>query len=245
MEVMARAGSGAGRNHRHGRGDAAARGRRARRADRHPADPRAARKARQSAQEDPDSGFGARHQSGHRRHRGLRGREHHSRARRGMLDVAALERIGRRRRRRPDGDQPEHAGRLRREHRAGGRDPARQGRHALHGRRQHERAGGHRAAGRFRRRRDAPEPAQDVLHAARRRRSGRGSGGGEEGAGAVPARAAAEALGQEVGVRLQAARTPSAGCRPSTAISACWCARWPTSWRTAGRDCATPPWTRC
>ena len=70
------AGSGAGRDHRHGRGHAAARRRRARRADRHPADPRAARKARQPAQEDPDSGFGARHQPGHRRHRRLRGREH-------------------------------------------------------------------------------------------------------------------------------------------------------------------------
>ena len=70
------------------------------------------------------------------------------------------------------------------------RDPARQGRAALHGRRQHERAGGHRAAGRFRRRRDAPQPAQDLLDAARRRRSGLGSGGGEEASRAVPADAA-------------------------------------------------------
>ena len=31
---------------------------------------------RRSAQEDPGSGFGARHQSGHGRHRGIRGREH-------------------------------------------------------------------------------------------------------------------------------------------------------------------------
>ena len=69
-------GSRARRNHRHGRGHAAARRRRAWRTHRHPADPRAARKARQSAQEDPDSRFGARHQSGHRRHRRLRRREH-------------------------------------------------------------------------------------------------------------------------------------------------------------------------
>ena len=34
-------------------------------------------------------------------------------------------------------------------------------------------------------------------------------------------------------------------CARSTATSACWCARWPTSWRTAARACATPPWTRC
>ena len=45
---------------------AAARGRRAWRDDRHPADPRASRSAGQSAQEDPDSRFGARHQSRHR-----------------------------------------------------------------------------------------------------------------------------------------------------------------------------------
>ena len=70
------AGAGAGRNLRHGRSHAAARRRRARRTHRHPADSRTARKARQSAQEDPDSGFGARHQSGDRRHRRLRRREH-------------------------------------------------------------------------------------------------------------------------------------------------------------------------
>ena len=61
------------------------------------------------------------------------------------------------------------------------RDSACQGRTALHGWRQHERAGGHRAARRFRRGRDAPEPAQDVFHAPRRRRSRRRAGGGEEG----------------------------------------------------------------
>ena len=44
------------------------------------------------------------------------------------------------------------------------------GAHALHGRRQHERAGGHRAPRRFRRRRDAPESAQNIFHAAWRRR---------------------------------------------------------------------------
>ena len=42
MEVMARARSGARRDHRHGRGHAAARRRRARRDDGHPADARAA-----------------------------------------------------------------------------------------------------------------------------------------------------------------------------------------------------------
>ena len=64
------------------------------------------------------------------------------------------------------------------------------GAHGLHGRREHERAGRHRAARRFRRRRDASESAQDIFDAARRRRSGLRTGGGEEASGAVPAAAA-------------------------------------------------------
>jgi glycine dehydrogenase subunit 2 len=43
--------------------------------------------ARQPAQEDPHSGFGARHQPGHRRHGRLRGGEHRSNEQ-GMIDVA-------------------------------------------------------------------------------------------------------------------------------------------------------------
>ena len=119
-------------------------------------------------------------------------------------------RPGERRRGRPDGDQSQYAGRVRRKHHPGGRDSAPEGRHALHGRRQHERAGGDRAARRFRRGRDAPESAQDVFHAAWRRRSGRRSGGREEGAGAVPAHAAAEAVRQEAGPSITSASTPSA-----------------------------------
>ena len=46
----------------------------------------------------------------------------------GMLDVDALARAGGRRRRRADGDQSQHARRLRGEHRPGGGNPARQGR---------------------------------------------------------------------------------------------------------------------
>ncbi len=241
MEVMARAGSGAGRDHRHGRRHAAARRRRARRADRHPADPRAARKARQPAQEDPDSRFGARHQSGHRRHRRLRGGEHQVQRAAACSTSARWSSIVNEDVAGADGDQSEHARRVRR--RTSCRSPrscTQKGAHALHGRRQHERAGRHRAARRFRRGRDAPQPAQDLLHAARRRRSGRGSGGGEEGARAVPARAAAEARRARSGPGTTSASTPSAACRRSTAISACWCARWPTSWRTAATDCATP-----
>ena len=51
-------------------------GGRAWRTDGNPADPRAAGEARQSAQEDPDSRFGARHESGDRCDRGVCGGEH-------------------------------------------------------------------------------------------------------------------------------------------------------------------------
>ncbi len=51
------------------------------------------------------------------------------------------------------------------------RNSPRQRRAALHGRRQHERPGGQGAARRLRRGRDAPEPAQDLFDAPRRRRS--------------------------------------------------------------------------
>ena len=44
-------------------------------------------------------------------------------------------------------------------------------------------------AGRVRRRREPPQPAQDVLHPARRRRAGRGPGRGGRAPGPVPARA--------------------------------------------------------
>ena len=120
----------------------------------------------------PDSAHGT--NPGHRRHRRLRGREHHARTSAACSISAALERVGDRRRRRPDGDQS-------RTRSACSKRTSSQvaeilhakGAHAVHGRRQHERAGGHRAARRFRRRRDAPQSAQDLLHAARRRRSGR------------------------------------------------------------------------
>ena len=65
----------------------------------------------------------------------------------------------------------------------------RKGGAAVHGRRQHECPGRQGAARRFRRGRDAPEPAQDVLHTPRRRRAGFGSGGVQENSRAVPARA--------------------------------------------------------
>ena len=102
------------------------------------------------------------------------------------------------------------------------------------------------AARRFRRGRDAPEPAQDVLDAARRRRSGFGSGGVQENSRAIPARAGGRRQSRTGrSASITTVRSPSAACAPSTATSACTCARWPTSWPTAPMACARPPKTRC
>ena len=116
LEVMAQLEAGAHRDHRHGRGHSAARRRRARRADRHPPHPRPAGKARQPAQEDPDPRFRPRHQPCHRRHRRLRGGEHQVQRdrRRGPRRPGAVRH---RRRGGADGDQPQHARRLRKQHR--------------------------------------------------------------------------------------------------------------------------------
>ena len=82
---------------------------------------------------------------------------------------------------------PSHARRVR------GGDPrhlrrgARGRRPGLHGRRQYERAGGADLAGGDRRRCVPPEPAQDVLHSAWRRRAGRRADRRRGASGAVPA----------------------------------------------------------
>ncbi len=64
----------------------------------------------------------------------------------------------------------------------------RRGRPGLHGRRQHERPGRPLPARRHRRRRLPPEPAQDLLHPARRRRPGHGADRRRGAPGALPAR---------------------------------------------------------
>ena len=88
---------------------------------------------------------------------------------------------------RPDADQPEHARPVRRERAGGAPAGARGGRAGLRRRRQLQRDPGHRQAGRPRLRRDALQPAQDLLDAARRRRAGIGRGGGVREAGRLPA----------------------------------------------------------
>ena len=70
-----------------------------------------------------------------------------------------------------DDHQPVHAGPLRAPRRGAARGGPRGRRAGLHGRRQHERDPGPLPAGRGRLRRHALQPAQDVLHAARRRRA--------------------------------------------------------------------------
>ena len=105
----------------------------------------------------------------------------------GMVDVAAAGADRHRRYGRADADQPQHHRRLRERDPQDRRHSPRQRRPALHGRRQHERAGGQDASRRLRRGRDAPEPAQDLLHPAWRRWSRLRPGGGEEDPGAVSA----------------------------------------------------------
>ena len=88
---------------------------------------------------------------------------------------------GRRARARPRGDHGHvsvDARRVRGRHQAHLRDRARARRAGVRRRREPQRAGRPRRARAFRRRRVAPQPAQDVLHSARRRRPGRGSGRG-------------------------------------------------------------------
>ena len=141
----------------------------------------------QSAQESSDSGLRARNQSRHGRHCRLRSRKRSlGRARpdrhRDQLKEIANDDVAAH-----DGHESLDARRVRAEHRRGRRNPAFARRVALHGWREHERAGGRRAPGRFRRGRDAPEPAQDIFHAARRRRSRRGSRDGQENPRALPA----------------------------------------------------------
>ena len=71
---------------------------------------------------------------------------------------------------RADGHLPLHPRRLRRSHPRNLRDRPRQRRPGLHGRRQPERPGRPLPPRRHRRRRLPPQPAQDLLHPARRRR---------------------------------------------------------------------------
>ena len=137
-----------------------------------------------------DSGVGARHQSGERVDGGPA-------RRRGRLRCQGIHRTGRSSR---QGDAaPRHAGgahghlsldlrHLRRADPRNLRHRPRARRPGVHGRRQHERAGRVDESGLDRRRRLPSQPAQDVRHSARRRRSGYGADWRGAAPRAVPAR---------------------------------------------------------
>ena len=96
-----------------------------------------------------------------------------SRARRRAWSIWTIWRQARRQDGRLHDHQPQHAGPVRRADREIARF-SRRGRVGVSRRRQHERHSGHHPAGRFRRRHDALQPAQDVQQPARRRRTRRG-----------------------------------------------------------------------
>ena len=174
---------------RHERRGDVAKGRRARRIVRHDGDQGGARRARrgQDAHCRPGARFRARHQSRDRgadRLFGARragGRRRRRQRRSGARGAGA-------RRRRDHADQSQHLRPVRAQHRRDRRGRARGGRLFLLRRREFQRGDGQDAARRPRRRRDAHQPAQDVLDAARRRRPGRRAGGAVRAARAVRAR---------------------------------------------------------
>ena len=122
----------------------------------------------------------------------------------GNMDVADLRakaEAAPRHARRADGDLPVHARRVREIHPGDLRDRSRARRSGVHGRRQHERPGGTLPAGRHRRRRLSPEPAQNLLHPARRRRPGDGTHRRREAPRALPSRAPHRGPGSRPRVR--------------------------------------------
>ena len=165
---------------------------------------------------------------------------------RGMVDVEALARVGRRRRRRADGHQSQHAGRLRREHHAASPRSCTPRARMLYmdGANMNALVGIARPG----------DFGVDVMHLNLHKTFSTPHGGGGPGSGPVAVKKHLEPFlpmprlkraGKIAGPGITICRNPSAACAPSTATSACSCARWPTSWRTAATGCATPRWTRC
>ena len=155
-------------------------------------DPGMARVARRRpSQHLPDPGIGARHQPGERADGGPERRRREMRcdgqrrSRRPGAQVHAARRATRVR----DDHLPVDLRRVRNAREGAVRAGASARRACLRRRREHECVGGHRGAGRIRRRREPSEPAQDLLHPARRRRARRRAGVRGRGPGAVPARA--------------------------------------------------------
>ena len=186
-----RARADAVRGHRLRRGVAAAERRLAGRV-RGPADDRRVSREprRRASRRLPDSGVRARHQSGV----GADGRHARRRRRVRRATATSTSPISRRRPTQHARDlaaimvtYPSTHGVFEAGHRAHLRHRPRARRPGVRRRREPERAGRPRGARPFRRRRVAPEPAQDVLHSARRRRSGCRPGRLQGASRAVPA----------------------------------------------------------
>ena len=122
------------------------------------------------------AGIGARHQSGDRRAARLSRSSRVPARADGTVDPEEVKKQLSTRRRRDHADQPEHLRAVRARRRRDRRGRARGRRLLLLRRRQLQRHRRQGAAGRSRRRRHAHQPAQDLLDAARRRRSGRRPG---------------------------------------------------------------------
>jgi glycine dehydrogenase subunit 2 len=86
-------------------------------------------------------------------------------------------------------------------------------------------------------RRRAPQPPQDLHHAARRRRARDRTGGRQGPPGAVPAGAGGRAATAIASGSRASGPPRSAASAASTATSATWCAPTPTSARSAPRAC--------
>ena len=148
----------------------------------------------------------------------------------GTVDPAEVARLMTRGRRRHHADQPQHLRAVRARHRGDRRSGARGRRLFLRRRRQLQRHRRQGAARRPRRRRHAHQPAQDVLHAAWRRRAGRGAGGAVGRARALHAgalrdrRCRRRALRRACRRRGRPAQNRSAACARFTARWACSCA---------------------
>ena len=195
--AVRRARSRAVRDHRVRRGVAAAQRGLAGRARRPARDPRRTTRARGEDARDgvPHPRVGARHQRGERgdgRHARRRGEVRRRRQRRLRRPQGQGPRA-RRRSRRADGHVPVDPRRVRGEHPRRVRGRARVRRPGVPRRRQPQRARRPRQAGQVRRRRVAPQPAQDVLHPARWGRAGRRPGRGARAPRAVPARSTCRA----------------------------------------------------
>ncbi len=139
----------------------------------------------------PDPVVGARHQPGERGDGRAAGRRRRVRRRTATSTSPTCEAkaaAAQGQARGADGHLPVDARRVRGGDQRDLRDRPRARRPGLHGRREHERAGRPLPARRHRRRRLPPQPAQDLLHPARRRRPGHGADRRRGAPRAVPAR---------------------------------------------------------